>query len=439
MITGDQGHIFNKVSSWALRKNILWYFVALISFKFALDLSYYFIISELWRYNRFELNLNSIKLIESYILIFIVWLLICKDSKKLSYILLWLLIMLAYIPMLTIYAFMDQARIFIYTVTMFWISVSLLMKLPTISIPHLKQSRSLFFYVVFCLIAYVAVTAYWYLGFSFNIDLSSVYSIRTRYVEKQIPFSGYLWNWTAYVVDPILLAFFLSGRRWLFITLICLFQIWLFSITGIKAYLFSLLLVSLLIWTMKKKNPLIYVCYGLTCAILLGALSYWLFDDVWITSLATRRFLLVPAQISFFYYEYFSNNEAVLLSHSIFRLFLVYPYYIDVPHLIGQVFFDNPQMASNNGIVGDAYMNFGFAGLFFWAFLLFIILKLIDSCSKGLNLRISIAAIAMSAITLTNSGLLTNLLTHGLALAIILLYLLPRDEAYAHNNFDTAS
>jgi O-antigen polymerase len=409
-----------------IHKNTIWIFLSLLFYRIVLDLSYYYIISDVWRSTRFDLKLNLLKLIESYLLFFFIYILIPKVSKKLSYILLWMLILISYVPMLTIFAFMDESRIFMYAVTAFWAMVLLLVKMPTIFIARLKQSRLILYSLFGCLGIIVALMVYWHLGFSFTLDLKSVYEIRSEYVAANIPFSGYLWNWMAYIVNPIFMALFVTRKKWFLVVLVGIVQIWLFSATGIKTYLFSPLLVLVLMWIVKQRNPLASLGVGLACVVLAGVLSYLLINDLWVSSLLTRRFLFVPAQLSFFYYGFFSMNEPVFLSHSILRYFLDYPYHLDPPHLIADVFFNKPQMGSNNGIVGDAYMNFRLFGLILWGVLLVIILKLIDSCSKGVDIRVAVAAIAMPAITLTNSALLTNLLTHGLLLSLFILYLMPK-------------
>ena len=86
-------------------------------------------------------------------------------------------------------------------------------------------------------------------------------------------------------------------------------------------------------------------------------------------------------------------------------------------------------MGANNGIYADAFMNFGFIGLIFWAILLIIILKLIDSITKNKDIRMTVSAIALPVIFLTNSAFLTCLLTHGLLVSLIVLYLLPKERS----------
>jgi hypothetical protein len=49
-------------------------------------------------------------------------------------------------------------------------------------------------------------------------------------------------------------------------------------------------------------------------------------------------------------------------------------------------------------------------------------LKLVDAAARGVEPRFAAALVAMPAFQLVNSGLLTTLLTHGLALAILILW-----------------
>jgi len=78
----------------------------------------------------------------------------------------------------------------------------------------------------------------------------------------------------------------------------------------------------------------------------------------------------VPQQY-FFYFDFFSNNDFTFLSqHHLFNLFFDYKYPLDPPNLIGKVYYGSPDNNANTGLVGDAYMNFGFAGITLWGFVL---------------------------------------------------------------------
>lgn len=411
-----------------IKKSTAWAFLSLVLFKIVLDLSYYFVVFPAWSHTGFRLDFNSPKLVESYLLFFIVFILMPKSPKKLSNIMVWLLILMAYIPMLTIFAFMDEARIFMYAVTAFWLVVFLLLHMPSVSLAPLKQSGIIRYSIFVCLGLIVFLMVYKYLGLSFSFDLTKVYGIRSQYVTIGIPLAGYLFNWMAYIVNPIFFALFITKKRWLPVALIVVLQILLFSVTGLKTYLFALPFVLALMWIIRRRNKLAYMGAGLAGIVILGMLSYWLIDDLWVSSLFARRVLLVPAKISFAYYDFFSQNELVFLSDSRLGFFLDYPYHLSPPHLIAEVYYGKPEMNANTGVVGNAFMNFGLMGLALYSVLLVIILRLVDSCSRRVDFRLGVAAIAVPAISLTNGALTSVFLTGGLFLAPILLYLLPKEN-----------
>jgi hypothetical protein len=81
------------------------------------------------------------------------------------------------------------------------------------------------------------------------------------------------------------------------------------------------------------------------------------------------------------------------------------------------------QSSANVGLFGDAFANFGFAGCFIFAMLFALLLKVVDAAARTTDPRIAVALVGMASFQLVNSGLLTTLLTHGLALAIVALWL----------------
>lgn len=417
-----------------IKKGYIYNLTAIFLYKIALDLAYYFIISKVWLSDKFILDLNNLKLFESYVLLFLIFILIPKSPKKLSNIVIWLLLLMSYIPLLTLFSLMNQSRIYVYAITGFWILVFSLHQTPNILVLPLKkmQSKLLRNSIFICLSVVVFFLIYKYIGFFVNFNLTKVYDIRSDFIDTNIPLAGYLFTWLAYIVNPTFFALFLTKKKWLPLVLIIAIQVIIFSVTGMKSFLFSLPFVFGLIWITKQKKQFLLITITLIVIILCGMFSYWLIDDVWISSLTTRRSLLVPAQLSFFYHDFFSNHQFTFLSqHHIFKNLINYPYQLNPPYLIGKTYFNRPQQASNNGIYADAYMNFGFVGFILWGIFLSIILKLINTFSKNKNIKITIATIAMPVIFLTNSALLTCMVTHGLILSLILLYLLPKNNKNA--------
>ena len=414
-----------------IKKDTIKTLIFVFIYKIILDLAYYLIISPIWSHSKFIFRFNTLKLVESYLLLFIIFILMPKRTKKSSNIMLWMFFLMSYVPMLTLFALMDESTIFMYATTFFWIIVFLIMrtKISKLNIKKLKQSKVIrwIIFITIPLISFILV--YKYLGLHINFSLRNVYEIRSHYVGLHIPFAGYLLNWSAKIMGPLLSVIFFVKKKWIPLILVLALQILLFSVTGHKSHLFIIPFVFVIIWIINKKNPLIWTTIGLIVVILISGLSYYLIDDIWLSSLATRRTLLVPAQLSFFYYDFFSNDQFTLLSqHHIFKNFTDYPYKLKPGYLIGKTYFNKPEMNCNNGIISDGYINFGFVGMIMWAVILSFILKLIDNLSLQKNKKITLSVVIVQMTSLISGALLTNILTSGLLLSLIILYLLPKKE-----------
>ena len=118
---------------------------------------------------------------------------------------------------------------------------------------------------------------------------------------------------------------------------------------------------------------------------------------------------------------------------SILKTLVNYPYAAEPPYLIGALYFHSASNDANANIWADAYANFGYPGIVCFTILFAILLWLYDSIAAGSrNTRVAALAIGLPAFALANGGLLTSLLTNGVALAMLLVYLMPSityDEA----------
>ncbi len=406
-----------------------WALVAVVLFRITLDLCYYLVISHVWAYDGFVLTPDLFRVLESYLLLVVVFGCLPKSAAKLTDFFVCMLVLVAYVPMLTLFALAGSDRVFTYAATGFWIIVLCLTRLPAVSLPVPKDTGVILLVLGSCLTICVLAVVYFKMGFSLTLDLGGVYDIRRRYVALAIPIAGYVFNWVALIVAPAGFAWFVSRKRWAIASAIVVVQLLLFSATGHKVYLFALPFVAVLMWLTKRRRPLAVMATGLAVVTAAGAISHWAFGDMWLSHLFARRTLLLPAYLSYQYYDFFSENGPVFLSHSVLRFFFDYPYQLDPPHLIAQVYYNNPGMGANNGVVGDAFMNFGFPGLVLWAVILAGFIKLLDSCSRKVNLTVGVGAMAVPVFTLSNSALLTNLLTGGVLVAALVLYLMPKEDS----------
>ena len=117
-----------------------------------------------------------------------------------------------------------------------------------------------------------------------------------------------------------------------------------------------------------------------------------------------------------------------MLSHSILGRFLEYPYEAPPPELIGAEHFGTYEARANGNLWADAFANFGAAGMLGFSAVLAVFLWIYDCAARGSDYYVALALLAMPAISLSNSAMLTSILTHGLGLGLVLLLLLPSEN-----------
>ena len=151
------------------------------------------------------------------------------------------------------------------------------------------------------------------------------------------------------------------------------------------------------------------------------------------------RVIIIPAEIHYWYYDFFGVNgaPALQLSQSVLAPLTDAHYGTPIAEVIGWKYMGSAASA-NVGLFGDAFANFGFAGCAIFALLFGLVLKAVDAAARGADPRLAAALVAMPSFELVNSGLLTTLLTHGLALTIVVLWVLASSPALRRGDGATA-
>lgn len=263
-----------------------------------------------------------------------------------------------------------------------------------------------------------------------SFDLSTVYTTREEFLEDYAPLIGYLVPWQAYVINPALLLIGFKRRSLLIAAVGITLQLLLFGMTGYRAFLLIPFLMAGILLIARWRN----LAAGVLAAVLgvIGialALYAWLAEPI-IPGLLVDRVIVVPAELHYWYYDFFGVNGQPLLqlSQSLLSGLGWGHYQTPIAEVIGWKYLGSAASA-NVGLYADAFANFGFAGCALYALLFGIVLKVMDAAGGRTDPRIAAAMMAMPGFQLVNSGLLTTLLTHGLAAAILVLWALAAPAA----------
>ncbi len=247
--------------------------------------------------------------------------------------------------------------------------------------------------------------------------------MREEFLEDAAPFAGYLIPWQGYVLNPIMMLVGLRRRSMLLIAVGLGLQGLLFAMTGFRASRLSPLMMLALYWLGTRRQLTTLALLGAMAIIAVAGSVYALFEEPLIPSLLIYRLLIVPAEIHYWYYDFFGvhGQPALQLSQSIFSWVAFDHYAVPIAEVIGWKYMGSAAYA-NVGLFGDAFANFGFAGCAAFAVMLAMVLKVLDAAARHANSRLAAALVGIPAFQLVNTGLLTTLLTHGLALTIVTLW-----------------
>lgn len=400
--------------------------VSFFSFKIILDFSAVYILHPTF-YPSFFIDVNFNKILESYLLLFVVFLTIPRKTKV-STLFVWIFIFLSYIPMLTVYGLANESREWMYINTGFWIITSLILKgfknkflsITKISIKEAKAIKRIIYFLCFTytLLIFLSLRSLF-----LSIDLVEIYAVRNQF-HPLLPFASYLINWTGLVINPIFITVFFIRKQCFFLLLSCMVQFFLFAGTGQKFFLMSIpLIIAFISLNPSKKINLYKISLALSCLILLASISFHYIGDKWLTAIFNVRLLILPATIAFQYYDFFSVNPPSYLSHSIFKLFFSYPYELEPWFMIGKVYYSHPQLSANAGMIADSYMNFRISGVLLLIIFFSFTLLIIDGLSQSRNNQIIKGTFILPIIFLLNGSFFSAILTGGLGLALVLAYL----------------
>lgn len=258
--------------------------------------------------------------------------------------------------------------------------------------------------------------------------LDAVYDVRsdfTESLERAGRIGGYAVWWSGTAIAPLLVAYGAWRRRPLMIVgglgLLSL----VYALAAFRSVLFTAVVLLATLWLVRRMPrrlgiviPAVTTALVIACAAV--AVAGWIIP----LSLAVRRLLVVPGQVIAYYYDEFATGPHYLLSHSILSSVTDSPYLVPPPVLIGRSYFGQAQHANGN-LWADGLANFGIPGLVVASLLLAVLLIVLDAAARHKPPAVAVAVGGLSLWSVTNSGLLTALMTHGIGLTLLLLWLLP--------------
>lgn len=400
-----------------------------------MEVSYINVISQFFSYEGYHLNFNFLNYVISWMVFFSGFYLIRDRIYKVSDYF-FITAFLAVITPLTVLVGYDSDRSFFPVIVVLFaiLLINFITRTKAISFKKLPTFKNGLRLVVGISTIFVAFLIVWYFvsGVSFNLNFAKVYEFRSENEELAAGgILGYTNNWTYQIFSMTLFAIALMYRRYFLAVVLFLIQVYFFAASTHKSVLFFPFIILGLWYYFRKTNSLAVVPLIFSSVIALTLVTYYWLGDLWASSLFSRRVFFVPANLTFTYFDFFSQNPYVIWSNSVLSPFLSYPYDISITHVVGRYLGDE-DLGANNGFVASGYAHAGLFGVLFYALIIGLILRFINDITY--NLLPLWFAVALSVVPLRSllisSDLFTVMLTHGFIVALIIIFL-ARSKKYA--------
>lgn len=384
---------------------------------------YYKFIVPIWSYSGFGWYPDAIKITESTIFLVAISFFLPIRFDKPSDVLLHLQFLFPILPMLVLYGAENQPRLFLYYVIISYIVMNIVTMVVHVKAFRMMTINVVFFQRLLLLFGFLLIISIILFGGLryLNFNLAKVYEFRSDAASILPGIYGYLSPLVVKVLFPFALLLAVVNKRIIVALLAILGPIMMFGLTSHKGPVFYPFAVLLLYFILKRKNVLLMLTGGYIGIILISLLDF-MRGGLWIGSLMLRRVMLVPANLNYMYYDFFSKNDFTCWARSKISLGLIEPKFdLDTPHLIGSVYFSNEATGANTGWIGSGYANAGFSGMFLYAVIIGLLFSVLNSFSKVIDKRIIVAIVTPPLLALImSSDLPTALLTHGFLLSLLL-------------------
>ena len=412
-----------KISTYLklLEKKYIFIFSSIL-FKIILEYTYINFVNPIYAYSGFVLDINFIKYFEGWLIYLLFLSFTPHILEKTSDFIINNLLFAFLTPLLVFYSLSNAVREHLYIVLGGILIIYLFRRGKKIKLPNIKHGHN--YAYLLCFLSVVS-TSLW-LVFSgglnfFNLDLLRVYEFRRDVGEViNTGLMGYLNTWAFKVFGPFLLIIFLRSRMYFFTSLVFLLHLFWFGVSSNKSVLFYPFVVLFVFIWFKNNRGLSIIPISFTLVLSFSYFIFLIFDNNLYGSLFIRRVFFVPSFLTFTYYEFFSNEQFIFWSNSITSKFIEYPYNLNPAKLIGAYL--GTDSHANNSFLSAGYMHAGIVGILFYSIIISLILRLFDSIiynQKFIWISVAIIIIPIRSM-ISSADLPTALLTHGVAISLVL-------------------
>ena len=164
---------------------------------------------------------------------------------------------------------------------------------------------------------------------------------------------------------------------------------------------------------------------SLTALIVVPVAITWLFPQANLDYLVTRRLGLVPGSLTHIYVQYASEQGFTKFAQSWLRWFFEPSERASLGTRVGDWASSGSGLNANANIWAEGYASAGLVGVVVNSILLALILILFDKMAASRDLTVATGVFVAVSFAYVNGYIHTSLLTGGVLLALLLVWLMP--------------
>lgn len=412
-----------KVRKW---NTTIVLFVAFMIYKISLEIGYWYVLGRYFLTSgEYSFDFNITKYIIGCVMAALVFAVIDHESGKVSTFFLEMHYVLAIIPMTVIYAFGNKQTVYYIGICIAFILAILIVRLTkdiNFDPPYIITRGLIVLFIIITAVVYADMFLENGMPSLQAFNIFSVYELRDNFQINQ--YVGYLYRWQVIVINPVMMINGLKNKRISVTIIFTLLQVLAYLFTTQKTILFIIPLIygTYLLGKWKHFSVFIYGAFslGITASSLLANINY---DFYKVFSLFGRRVLLLPANLKFLYYEFFTEHDKIGLAGTLWGKFLEIdsPYNIGIGNLISAYFFGLPDSNSNTGFLAEGYYMFGYMGIILAVVVFALLLMCLDICATRNGFAFTVGISIYSIFMLNDTSLIDSVLFGNITILLIVL------------------
>ena len=373
----------------------------------------------------------------SFLLLYLVGLLLPRRLTGPSQFTVWILYILMIVPLMLVPFYADIApvgiawQISMLTALSFTLILALVRLIPKDIVPTLPLRSDLFWLIIVfittCSYLYIFSVTHFQIA---SLDLTKVYDIRNNYRDTIVssgPILGYVVRFQGNVINPLLITRGLTGGRKAGVIAGIVGQFIIFSVTGYKITILSVVAILLIIFGLRRRrNPSsLLLGAGATAVVLVAVAVDIARSTSTFAAIFVDRFILVSGNLPSAYFQVFQGQPPVEWKDSFLSFLGPTPFATNPAYIVGKYLTGNTHVFANSNYVADGFVNMGTAGIFIEAVVAAVVISVTSSAARRLPLPVAAGILFTPIVALVNSSPITAILSNGFGLATLLFIVAP--------------